>query len=82
MSRTMDRNFMELGFLIDKLKYECTTKRGGRYKPHYVKLPLRAFNELHLHRDFIAHVDGTYSFHDLLLCPTPKIISDEEIEVF
>ena len=78
----MDRDFMELGFLIDKLKYECETKRGGRYEPHYAKLPLGAFNELHLHRDFIAHTDHTYTFHGLLLCPTPKIISDEEIEVF
>lgn len=78
----MDRNFIELGYLIYRLKCECRTARDVPYIPHYVKLPLRAFNELHLHRDFQSHVDGTYSFHDLLLCPTPKIISDEEIEVF
>lgn len=78
----MDLNFFELGLLIDRLKYECETGRGIRYEPRYVKISLGAFHELHLHRDFIAHSDHTYSFHDLILCPTPKITNNEEIEVF
>lgn len=73
---------MRIGFMIDRLVFDCTNKYGFNYQPHYVKLPMGIYHDLCPHPDVVVYKNKTMEYHGLILCPTLKITSEEEIEVF